>query len=153
MGLEKYCPKEIHPVVERLKSGRAEFLKCRPREGFSHCIGVAVLIGAEIEEVFSLVSDISNLVLFWQEYEFRTEGDGRLKKGLIYYTRKKGAKRWAKYRIVGFKENSFYSGEMVEGEAFLKNLRYEHCFIPADGMTLSIERVHYTLRGGFLGRF
>ncbi|WP_297092420.1 SRPBCC family protein [Thermococcus sp.] len=152
MGLEEYCPKEIHSIVERIKSGPAEFLRCRPRKGFSHCIMVAVLIDAEIGEVFPLVSDISNLALFWQEYEFRTEGDGRLKKGLVYHTRKKGAKRWVKYRITGFKENFFYSGEMVGGEAFLKDLRYEHCFIPADGVTLSVERINYTLRGGFLGR-
>ncbi|AIF70132.1 hypothetical protein PAP_08760 [Palaeococcus pacificus DY20341] len=152
MNSKRYNQQEIRAIVKRLKNMQVEFLECKPPRGFSHCVKIAVIIDARVEEVFSLVSNINNHMLFWPKYEFKSENDGKLKKGLIYYTREKGAEKWVKYRIVDFKENYFYSGEMLEEDTFLKKLRYEHYFIPADGMTLSIESVYYSLRYGFLGR-
>jgi|Deesub1362B_J571_1020462.scaffolds.fasta_scaffold00007_141 hypothetical protein len=152
MNSKKYDQQRIHLIVKRLKNTHVEFLECKPPRGFSHCVKIAVLIDARVEEVFSLVSNISNHVLFWPEYEFKSEGDGKLERGMIYYTREKGAGKWVKYRIVDFKENYLYSGEMLEENTFLKKLRYEHYFIPVNNMTLSIESVYYSLRYGFLGK-
>ncbi|NJE00903.1 hypothetical protein E3E42_03175 [Thermococcus sp. JdF3] len=152
MRLKKYNQQKIHLIIKRLKNTQVEFLECKPSRGFSHCVKIAVLIDAKVEEVFSLVSNINNHRLFWPEYEFKSEDDGKLKKGLVYYTREKGTEKWIKYRIVDFKENYFYSGGMQEEDTFLKKLRYEHCFIPVDNMTLGVEGVCYTLRYGFLGR-
>ncbi|NJE85959.1 hypothetical protein E3E23_09010 [Thermococcus sp. CX2] len=152
MNSKKYDQQKIHLIVKRLKNTQIEFLECKAPRGFSHCVKIAVLIDARVEEVFSLVSNINNHRLFWPEYEFKSEDDGKLKKGLIYHTREKGTEKWVKYRIVDFKENYFYSGEMLEEDTFLKKLRYEHYFIPVDNMTLSIEGVYYTIGYGFLGR-
>ncbi|WP_324736443.1 SRPBCC family protein [Thermococcus sp. SY098] len=150
MNPKRYRQQEIRAILERLKKAQAEFLECKPPEDFLHCVRIAVLVDARVEEVFSLVSSIDNHYLFWPEYEFKSEGDGKLKKGLIYLTREKGAERWVKYRIVDFKENSFYSGEMMGKDAFLKKLRYEHHFIPVDDMTMSIESVYYSPRYGLV---
>lgn len=152
MNSKKYDQQKIHLIVKRFKNTQVGFLECKPPRGFSHCVKIAVLIDARVEEVFSLVSNINNHMLFWPKYEFKSENDGKLKKGLIYYTREKGAEKWVKYRIVDFKENYFYSGEMLEEDTFLKKLRYEHYFIPVDNMTLSIESVYYSLHYGFLGK-
>ncbi|USH00142.1 hypothetical protein K1720_01275 [Thermococcus argininiproducens] len=152
MNSKRYDEQEIHTIVKSLKNTQVEFLECKAPRGFSHCVRIAVLIDARVEEVFSLVSNINNHALFWPEYEFKSGDEGKLRKNLIYHTREKGAEKWTKYQIVDFKENSFYSGEMMEEETFLKKLRYEHYFIPVDNMTLSIESVYYSLRYGFLGK-
>ncbi|KPU62762.1 hypothetical protein EP1X_06830 [Thermococcus sp. EP1] len=152
MNSKKYDQQKIHLIVKRLKNTQVKFLECKPSRSFSHCVRIAVLIDARVEEVFSLVSNINNHRLFWPEYEFKSEDDGELKKGLIYYIREKGAEKWVKYRIADFNENSFYSGEMIGNDPFFKKLRYEHYFIPVDNMTISIECVYYTLRYGFLGK-
>ncbi|NJE26510.1 hypothetical protein E3E22_07755 [Thermococcus sp. MV5] len=132
MNSKKYDQQRIHLIVKRLKNTQVEFLECKLPQDFSHCLKIAVLIDARVEEVFSLVSNINNHVLFWPEYEFKSENDGKLRKNLIYYTREKGAEKWTKYQIVDFKENSFYSEEMLEEDTFLKKLWYEHYFIPVD---------------------
>ncbi len=139
-------------MTQMPKNTQYKFLKCNPPEGFSHCIRIAVLINARVEEVFSLVLNIRNYGIFWPEYEFKPEGDGKLRKGLIYHTRERGAKKWVKYKIVDFTEDYFYSGEMMGRDAFLKKMQYEHHFIPVDNRTLSVESVYYTLRYGVVGK-
>ena len=125
---------------------------CMPPEGFDGCVAVSVTIRATPEECFRLVTDIENLSDFWPGYEFRREGQGPLRPGARYYSRRKGQKKWTPYRIVELMPGRRMVGELDSSDGPFARLRYDHRFEMHDGQTRSKEQVSYKLRYGLLGK-
>ncbi len=125
---------------------------CEPSEGFDGCVAVSVTIRATPQACFRLVTDIENLSDFWPDYEFRREGQGPLRPGARYYSRRKGQKKWTPYRIVELVPDRRMVGELAGSNGLFGRLRYDHRFEIDNGQTRSEERVEYKLRYGLAGR-
>jgi len=125
----------------------------QPVEGFADFFEVAVTVDASGERLYDLVTNIEGLSEFFPSVSFKLDAETPLAVGSTYHTRQKGSKTWVPYRVLVLDPNERMSAELVGKDPLFKSLRYDHRFIAEGSSTVSRERVDYTFRYGYAGRF
>jgi len=124
----------------------------QPIAGFADFFEVEIPIDASLERMYQLVTNIEGLTDFFPSISFKLDSSSPLAVGSTYQTRQKGSKTWVPYRVLALDENARMSAELIGKDPVFEKLRYDHRFETRADVNISIERVDYTFRYGFVGK-
>jgi len=116
---------------------------------FSDTVFASVAIKSTPAKLYNHLVDIENLSQFFPEMEFKL--DELVAVGSVYYSRKKGTQNWSTYQVLALEPNVLMSAELIGKDPIFSALRYEHRFIVEGDKTISLERIDYKFRFGFIG--